>query len=77
MAKILVVEDDKELSKVIAEWLQDEDHVVEVADDGVTGLDYLKFYSYDLAVIDWDLPLLSGPEICRSFDSKLDYPIRT
>jgi len=67
MAKILIIEDDKELSKVIVEWLQDEDHVVEVAGDGATGLDHLKFYSYDLAVIDWDLPLLSGPEICRTF----------
>jgi len=70
MAKILLIEDDKSLCKVVSEWLKDEDHIVEVAEDGATGLDYLKFYSYDVAVIDWDLPKMKGPDICRTFRSR-------
>lgn len=54
---------------MVVEWLSDEGHVVETAEDGNTGLDLLKFYSYDLAVIDWELPHLSGPEICRTYRS--------
>jgi CheY-like chemotaxis protein len=38
MAKILLIEDDKSLCKVVSEWLKDEDHIVEVAEDGETGL---------------------------------------
>jgi DNA-binding response OmpR family regulator len=69
MAKILVVEDDQQLAKLISTWLGEESHVVEVVQDGDTGLDRLRFYSYDVAVLDWDLPKISGPEICRIFRS--------
>jgi two-component system, OmpR family, response regulator len=55
------------VAMTIAEWLRDEGHIVEVANDGETGLDYLKFYSYDVAIIDWDIPKLSGPEVCRTY----------
>jgi DNA-binding response OmpR family regulator len=70
MAKILLIEDDKDLSNMIAQWLRDDSHVVEVAADGLEGLDLLKFYSYDLAVVDWELPNLSGPEICKTFRAR-------
>jgi two-component system OmpR family response regulator len=66
MAKILLVDDDQELCKMFASWLKDE-HILEMAHDGVAGLDYLKFYAYDLVVLDWELPGLSGPEVCQAF----------
>ena len=57
MAKILVIEDDKELAKMVADWLQNEMHIVDVVHDGKEGLDLLRFYSFDLAILDWELPL--------------------
>jgi DNA-binding response OmpR family regulator len=66
MAKILLVEDDAELCDMFTKWFGHE-HVVEIANDGATGLDLLKFYAYDLAVLDWELPKLSGPEICNAY----------
>jgi DNA-binding response OmpR family regulator len=66
MAKILLVEDDPELCEMFTKWFATE-HVVEIARDGATGLDLLKFYDFDLAVLDWELPGLSGPEICNAY----------
>jgi len=69
VAKILVVEDDKELSKMIVAWLEDDNHTAELVEDGKEGLDRLRFYEFDLAILDWELPLLTGPEICRTYRS--------
>jgi two-component system OmpR family response regulator len=67
MAKILVVEDDQELAKMIADWLISEKHTVDIVHDGVQGLDRLKFYAFDVAILDWELPSMNGPEICAEF----------
>jgi DNA-binding response OmpR family regulator len=67
MAKILIVEDDKQLSGLIVDWLTGEKHVPEPVYEGTDGLERLKFYKYDVVILDWELPGLSGPEICQQF----------
>ena len=67
MAKILIVEDDPCVAEAIMDSLEDSPHTLEWVPDGREGLERLKIYQYDLAVLDWSLPLLTGPEICRSF----------
>jgi len=71
MAKILVIEDDAELSEVIQDWLTEERHVVDAVDNGAEALDRLKFYSFDLLIVDWMLPgSVSGLDVCKEFRSK-------
>jgi DNA-binding response OmpR family regulator len=67
MAKILVVEDEDELAEVICEWLGDEQHTVDRVSDGTEAAERLRFYTYDIVVLDWNLPGLPGIEVCRSF----------
>ncbi len=67
MAKILIVEDDQELSQLINRWLTSEHHLVETVADGADGLSRLKAYDYDLIVLDWNLPNLTGPEILQGY----------
>ncbi|MBS2001404.1 MAG: response regulator transcription factor [Cyanobacteria bacterium SZAS LIN-5] len=67
MAKILIVEDDKQLSELIVDWLTGEKYTPEPVYDGDEGLERLKFYKYDAIVLDWELPGISGPEICNQF----------
>ena len=67
MAKILVVEDDHELASSVREWLSFDRHTVEHADTGTDGLDRLKEFQYELVILDWELPGISGPEILRQF----------
>ncbi|MBX9694768.1 MAG: response regulator transcription factor [Cyanobacteria bacterium] len=64
MAKILLVEDDPELADMVCKWLAREGYVVEHTMSGTVGLEKLSGGSFDLAILDWELPGLSGPEIC-------------
>ncbi|RTL40367.1 MAG: response regulator transcription factor [Candidatus Melainabacteria bacterium] len=67
MAKILVVEDDKELVEVLQEWLVGEHHIVDVVNDGKEGCERLRMYDYDIAILDWQLPGMDGPDIVRHY----------
>ena len=67
MSKVLVVEDDKNLSFAVREVLLLDNHTVEVVNDGSEALDLLRAYQYDLVILDWELPGASGIEICRQF----------
>lgn len=67
MAKILLVEDDGDLAKTIADFLGREKHNVEIVHDGLDGAEMLKFDSFDVLVLDWDLPGLSGVELLARY----------
>jgi DNA-binding response OmpR family regulator len=67
MAKILLIEDDSDLAQMIVEWLSFEHYAVELVSDGSDGIDRLRLCQYDAVVLDWGLPRLSGPEICKQF----------
>lgn len=69
MAKIILIEDEKELSGVIADWLTEEKHCVEQVFDGQYALERLVSGNsrYDIAILDLNLPSLNGLEICRSY----------
>lgn len=67
MAKILIVEDDVTLARVVRDALESERHVVETCHDGESGLAYLDATKYELLILDWELPKSSGIEICSHF----------
>lgn len=69
MAKILIVEDDENLRGIIADLLSQEHHMVEETADGSDARDKLTCFSYDLVILDWQLPQISGLEILREFRS--------
>lgn len=65
VTKILIVEDDKDLTSVVREWLEAQNFTLDVVHDGAEGYEFLKSGAYDLAILDWELPSLSGIEILR------------
>jgi DNA-binding response OmpR family regulator len=67
MAKILVVEDDESLSRMVSEWLTGEHHSVECSFDGADALEKLQFYEFDLIILDLNLPSMGGIKILREF----------
>lgn len=67
LAKILIIEDDLVLTATISEFLESEGHKVEAVTNGGDGLQLLKLSGFDLALIDWQLPEVSGVEICQQF----------
>jgi two-component system, OmpR family, response regulator QseB len=67
MAKILIVEDEQELAESVKEWLSEDYHLVETVVDGASALQALKSAEYDVIVLDWMLPGISGIEVCRQY----------
>lgn len=65
VTKILVIEDDPEISEVIGILLKKHHFEVGFADDGEEGLRIAQETSPDVVLLDWMLPNLSGIEICR------------
>jgi DNA-binding response OmpR family regulator len=70
MAKILVVEDDEDLAGSLRDWLESERHLTEVANDGQVALDHLNIYKYDVIILDWDLPNMTGIEVLKNFRAR-------
>jgi len=67
LAKILLVEDDIDLAVTIDDGLSAERHTVETFHDGLDGHDTLKMTEYDVIVLDWDLPGMTGIDILKNF----------
>ncbi|MGR9045827.1 MAG: response regulator [Gammaproteobacteria bacterium] len=65
MKQILVIEDDPDIGAMLDINLSDEGFAVEIAVDGVSGLERLKARRYDLLILDLMLPGIDGLEICR------------
>ncbi|MBO9540790.1 response regulator transcription factor [bacterium] len=63
--RILVIEDEPHLANALHEALCAQGHAVDVAHDGLEGLDLLRGAPFDLAVLDVMLPRRSGLEVCR------------
>lgn len=67
MAKILIVDDDKELAKALSMFLTTLGLVVETCESGEDALQLLGGFEYDLIVLDWTLPGITGHDVCRKF----------
>jgi DNA-binding response OmpR family regulator len=64
--RILVVEDEKLMADAIAEWLRREALAVDVTYDGETALERLGVNDYDVVVLDRDIPVVHGDEVCTA-----------
>ncbi|MBI9050914.1 MAG: response regulator transcription factor [Anaerolineaceae bacterium] len=64
--RILIIEDDQRLTRLIAKVLDEEHIAYDIAHDGDSGLELALRGIHDVAVIDWMLPGRDGPSICRA-----------
>jgi DNA-binding response OmpR family regulator len=64
--RVLLVEDHQELAETVADVLRSEGMAVDVALDGQAALDRAGVNSYDVIVLDRDLPGVHGDEVCRA-----------
>jgi DNA-binding response OmpR family regulator len=63
--RILVVEDEKGIANFLRDGLKEEGFAVDVAADGLQGLGLSRENEYDVVLLDWMLPGMSGIEVCR------------
>jgi DNA-binding response OmpR family regulator len=64
--RVLVVEDERQLADSIAEGLRRHAMAVDVAYDGEAALERASVNDYDVLVLDRDLPIISGDEVCAT-----------
>ena len=73
--RVLVVDDDRGLSTVLAAALGDEGFAVTVADDGLAGVRRFEADGADLIILDVLMPEMDGLEVCRRIRRKSKVPI--
>ncbi|MBX9688686.1 MAG: response regulator transcription factor [Candidatus Obscuribacterales bacterium] len=69
MAKLLVAEDNDEFLDRIVSWLKSEGHTVEFVTNGTDALENLRFYQYDAIILDWNMPGMTGLNVCTEYRS--------
>ncbi|MBI3745137.1 MAG: response regulator transcription factor [Chloroflexi bacterium] len=62
---LLLVEDDERLGRVLKRLLEEDRHVVDVATDGQSGLDFAESEGIEIVILDVGLPDISGLEVAR------------
>ncbi|WP_436497981.1 response regulator transcription factor [Actinokineospora sp. HUAS TT18] len=67
--RILVVEDEPLLAEAVARWLRGDAHAVDVVGDGGAALERIGVHDYDVVVLDRDLPVVHGDDVCRALVS--------
>jgi two-component system, OmpR family, response regulator VanR len=64
--RVLLAEDERRVADAVARGLRREGMAVDVAHDGATALDKARLNPYDVVVLDRDLPVLHGDDVCRT-----------
>ena len=76
MSKILVIDDEKSIRNTLKEVLEYENHQVDLAEDGPTGLELFAANSYDIVLCDIKMPKMDGIEVLFKInESAADTPI--
>ena len=70
MAKILLVEDDENISNFINDFLTSQNHEVEAVNNGADANDNLRAYFYDLIILDVGLPDTNGLQLCKDYRAR-------
>jgi DNA-binding response OmpR family regulator len=68
--RILVVEDEPLLADAVAQGLRHEAHAVDIAYDGAAALERIDVNDYDVVVLDRDLPVVHGDDVCGFLSAK-------
>lgn len=73
--KILVVEDQLEISSIITRYLQSENYLIDLAQDGFDALKLFNQHTYQLIILDIMMPGIDGFEVLRNIRNLSDVPI--
>ena len=73
--RILIVEDNREISKLISDFLQQNEYEVRAVYDGDNAEKLLKNQDFDIVIMDLMLPGISGEQLIRDFRKYSDKPV--
>jgi DNA-binding response OmpR family regulator len=61
--RVLVAEDDEALRSVLERGLRENGYAVDATSNGEQALNYLRTYDYEVAILDWRMPIVSGLDV--------------
>lgn len=73
--RVLVIEDEERITDFLKRGLSYEGYIVDVANDGPSGLALARDYPPDLVILDWMMPGMDGLEVARRLRAGSDVPI--
>ena len=73
--RILVVDDETQITRVLRTSLSSQGYDIRVANDGETALEIMKDWTPDLMITDLSMPNMDGLELCRRLRPKAKFPI--
>jgi len=73
--RILIIDDDYEILDMLKILLEVEEYSVDTASNGFTGLEKLKKSSYDIIILDLNLPDITGEQLCKAIRKNINTPI--
>jgi CheY-like chemotaxis protein len=65
MARVMVIDDEPDVVRLVVKVLSGRGHVVQIARDGTNALSRVKHEPPDVILLDSDLPKIDGAEVCR------------
>ncbi|MBP2656667.1 MAG: two component transcriptional regulator, winged helix family [Firmicutes bacterium] len=75
MSRILIIEDDNAIAMIERDYLEIDQFTVEIAPDGLSGIEKALQGNFDLILLDLMLPGMDGFSVCRELRKHLDIPI--
>lgn len=72
---ILVVEDQQSIAQNIADYMEDKGHVLDFATQGDQGLTLALTHHYDLVILDLNLPVMDGLEVCEQLRKQANHHV--
>ena len=73
--KILVIDDDANISELLKIYFENEGYDVKTANDGIEGLNFFKIFEPDLVLLDIMLPKKDGWQVCREIREISSKPV--
>src|SRR6266446_104575 len=71
MDSVLIIEDSRAMQRTLQRLFESDSLEVQIASDGVTGLEIFRKQPPSVVVLDLKLPRLSGKELCRAFKAQM------
>jgi DNA-binding response OmpR family regulator len=67
MATLLLVDDDEDLAETLRDLFELLEHQVDIEQSGTPALERLASQTYDLILLDWQLPDMTGIDVCKQY----------
>ncbi|WP_413302442.1 response regulator [Bacillus sp. 1P10SD] len=73
MKRILLAEDEEILRMLIIDTFEEKDYQVDEAEDGLEALEFIERNSYDLIILDYMMPFLTGLEVIQKIKPVIEH----